>query len=140
MTETRPTTRRADLDILEDVEHLIAQYPPSRKDQHAFHVQVKDGHVTFTGHVQTPNTRRYLLELLPGINGVQSYDAEQFFDDESIRLDVGKVLPVGTRLARIQYGTAILSGKLTDGLSAEELAARVSQVPGVTQVVTNFRS
>jgi hypothetical protein len=140
MTETHPTALRADLDILEDIEHLIAQYPPSRKDQHSIHVQVKDGHVTLTGHVQTPNTRRYLLDLLPGVSGVQSFDAEQFFDDESIRLDVGKVLPMGAQLARIQYGTVILSGKLADGQNAEGVVARVGAVPGVTRVITDFRS
>jgi len=139
MTETRAATQRPDLDILEDIEHRIVQYPPARKDQHAIHVGVRNGHVTLTGHVQTPITRRYLLDSIPAIEGVQAVNADAFYDDESTRLDIGKVIPPGVKLARIQYGTAILAGKLPDGLSGEEVAARVSQVPGVARAVTSFR-
>jgi hypothetical protein len=139
MTETHAATQRPDLDILEDVEHLIAQYPPARKDQHAIHAAVKNGHVTLSGHVQTPITRRYLLDNIPAIEGVQSVDADKFFDDENIRLGIGKVIPVGVQLARIQYGIVILAGKLPDGTSGDEVAARVSQVTGVARTVTRFQ-
>jgi hypothetical protein len=139
MTETQAATQRHDLDILDDVERLIAQYPPARKDQHAINTDVKNGHVILTGHVQTPITRRYLLDMIPTIEGVRSVAADAFFDDENTRLDIGKVIPVGVILARIQYGIAVLAGKLPDGTNGDELAARVSQVPGVARTVTRFQ-
>jgi len=139
MTETQAVIELADLDILEDVEHLIAHYPPSRKDRHAIRVVVKDGHVNLSGHVQTPNTRRYLMDNLPNIDGLRSVTADALYDDESARLDVGKVLPVGVRLGRVYYGRVVLSGKLPAGASGEDVIARVQQVPGVGRVVPAFR-
>jgi hypothetical protein len=139
MSETQPAVERTDLDILSDIEHFITQYPPLMKDRHAIKLQVKNGYVTVSGHVQTPNTRRYFLNLIPDVVGVQSVDAEGFFDDESIRLEIGKLVPVGVQVANIQHGAVVLAGKLPAGSSADALVSRVRQVPGVVQVVPNFR-
>ena len=138
MTETPVTTERADLDIVEDIEHLIAHYPPSRNDQRHIKVQVKNGHVTLSGHVQTPNTRRYLVSQIPGVEGVRSVNANGLYADENIRLEVGKVLPMGVQLARVYYGTVVLSGKLAADVSAEQVAGRVREIPGVESVAMGF--
>ncbi len=139
MTETQPALERTDLDILSDIEHLITQYPPLMKDRHAIKLQVKNGAVTVTGHVQTPNTRRYFLDIIPEVEGVHSVAADGFYDDESIRLEIGKVLPAGTLVAKIQHGTVILAGSLPAGKSAESVAKSVGKIPGVVQVIPSFR-
>ena len=139
MTETQPAVERADLDILSDIEHLIAQYPPLTKDRHAIKLDVKNGHVTVTGHVQTPSTRRYFLNTIPEVEGVQSIDAERFYADESIRLEIGGVLPIGALVANIQHGVVILAGERPAGISVESVVERVQQLPGVVQVIPNFR-
>jgi osmotically-inducible protein OsmY len=139
MTETQAAVERTDLDILSDIEHIITQYPPLMKDRHAIKLQVKDGHVTVTGHVQTPSTRRYFLDLLPDVVDVRSVDADAFYVDESIRLEIGKVLPVGGMVGKIQHGVVILVGSLPAGRSVESVVKPVSQIPGVVQVIPNFR-
>lgn len=139
MTETQGTTVRADMDIAEEVESLIAHYPPSRNDQRHIQVQVKNGQVTLSGHIQTPNTRRYLVAQIPSVEGVRSVTADKLYDDEGIRLEVAKDLPVGVQLARVYYGTVILAGNLPEGMSEANLTAPVQKVPGVAQVITAFR-
>jgi hypothetical protein len=138
MSETVATTQRTDLDILSDIESLIAQYPPLMKDRHNIDVQVKNGHVTVRGHLLSPNTRRYFLDTLPTIEGVQSINSDALYDDENTRLNIGKILPAGVRLARMYYGIAILAGKLPDGMTADTAAAQIGQLPGVKSVVHSF--
>jgi osmotically-inducible protein OsmY len=139
MTETQPAVERTDLDILSDIEHLITQYPPLMKDRHAIKLQVKNGDVTVSGHVQTPNTRRYFLDMIPEAEGVRTIEANSFYVDENIRLEIGKVLPAGILVAKIQHGVVILAGNLPAGDSADSVVGRVKQIPGVVEVIPNFR-
>ncbi len=139
MTDTQVTTERADMDIAEDIESLIAHYPPSRNDQRHIDVHVKNGHVTLTGHVQSPTTRRYLVVQIPSVEGVRSINADLLYDDESIRLDVGRGLPMGVQLARVYYGTVVLAGKLPQDITEASLIADVQAVACVAQVMTAFR-
>jgi osmotically-inducible protein OsmY len=139
MIETQFAIERTDLDILSDIKHFISQYPPLIQDRRAINLDVKNGHVTVTGHVQTPNTWRYFLDMIPEVEGVRSVEAEGFYVDENIRLEIGKVLPVGVLVAKIQYGVVILAGSLPTGSSAESVVKSVGQIPGVVQVIPNFR-
>ena len=139
MTDTQVSTERADMDIAEDVESLIAHYPPSRNDQRHIQVQVKNGQVTLSGHVQTPNTRRFLVAQIPSVEGVHSVTADELYDDEGIRLEVGKGLPMGVQLARVYYGTVILAGKLPANVTEASLSEQIQAVPGVAQVKVAFR-
>jgi osmotically-inducible protein OsmY len=139
MAETQAAVERTDLDIVSDIDHFIAQYPPLMKDRRGINVQVRDGQVTVTGHVQTPNTRRYFLDLLPDIVGVRSVDADEFYADESLRLEIGKVVPVGVQVGKIHYGAVILVGKVPPGSSADSIITHVQRIPGVRQVIPAFR-
>ncbi|MBI5671007.1 MAG: BON domain-containing protein [Chloroflexi bacterium] len=139
MVHTTVVTRRPDVDIQADIERLLLTYPPLTKDRHSIQVQVQDGAVTVTGHVQTPNTRRYFLNLIPTVEGVTSVDATRLFDDESIRLEVGRLLPTGVRVGRFQYGNVVLTGRLPDDVNADDLLEQVRQVPGVRRIITDFR-
>ena len=102
-------------------------------------VHVKNGHVTLSGHVQSPTTRRYLVVQIPSVEGVRSVSANILYDDESIRLNVGKESPMGVQLARVYYGTVILAGNLPEDMSEASLIADVQAVAGVAQVMTAFR-
>ncbi len=112
MAETNVITQRPDMDIQDDIDHLIAHYPPLQKDRHAIHVIVSNGIVTISGHVQTPITRQYFLERLTHIPGVVAVHGDELFDDETTRIEAGKVIPSGVILGKVLYGTAVLSGDL----------------------------
>lgn len=138
MAETTVSERRDDLDILEDIDHLIAHYPPLMKDRHAIKCSIKEGFVTVSGHTQSPNTRRYFLDNLPLVDGVTGVNADQFFDDETIRLDAGRSLPFGVRVGKVQYGVVILTGELPEGANATDITTPIQQIPGVQRVLMSF--
>jgi osmotically-inducible protein OsmY len=139
MADTATTfTQRPDIDIQADIDRVITHYPPLQKDRHAIQTRVENGVVTVSGHVQTPITRRYLLTQLPTVPDVKSVNADQFFDDETIRIEAGSDIPVGVILGKVYYGTAVLSGQLPPDTTAEEVAKRVANVVGVKRVVTDF--
>jgi|FLYN01.1.fsa_nt_gi osmotically-inducible protein OsmY len=134
------TTLRPDIDIIEDIEDLIAHYPPTMRDRHHIHIGAQAGAVTVSGYVKSPNTRSFLLENIPLVIGVRSVHADELYDDESIRLDVGKLIEPGVMFANVEYGTVVLSGRLPPGKTAEEYVRQVAQVPGVRRVVTAFKN
>lgn len=138
MSETPVPASRADGDILNDVERLIYQYPPLNNDRHQFKATVKNGVVSVSGYVQTWNTRRYLELNLPKINGVTGIDLSRLFDDDSIRIELGQVVPVGV-IANVNYGTVVLTGDVPEGMTAEQVAAQIGTIQGVRRAVTAFR-
>lgn len=138
MVEARTTTTRPDADIQEDIRDMIAHYPPLNMDRHHLKVEVDAGHLTITGHVKAPSTHRYMLEMLPTVEGVMDVNASAFFNDEAIRLELGHVVPPGV-LVNVEYGAVILSGHLPAGVDEAELIQRVKAAAGVRQIVTAFR-
>lgn len=140
MTETSVISQRPDIDIQADIDHLIAHYPPLQKDRKSVRYEVTDGVVTVSGHVQTPSTKRYFLDRLPNVQGIKAVHADGLFDDETIRIEAGKIIPVGVVLGKVFYGTLVLAGQLPEGVTEESLASQVGAVPGVQRVVTDFNS
>lgn len=138
MSETQLITQPADVDIEDHINHLIGHYPPLTKDRHAIQFSSKDGVVTISGHVLTPITRRYFLDHLRDIAGIREVHAEHFYDDQNIRLDIARILPAGVMLARIRYGVAVMTGEHPEGMSFDQVVEKVSQVPGVVEVVSGF--
>jgi osmotically-inducible protein OsmY len=132
MAEARP-----DIDIHNDILDLIVHYPPLNADRHHIHVEVNNGAVVIHGHTRSPITLRYLLDVIDEVEGVQSVDASRFYSEEAIRLEAGRVIPPGV-LVNNRYGTLVLSGKLPNGMTIDELVAAVSNIPGVERVVTEF--
>lgn len=134
--ETRILTRD-DLDIRDDVYTLIVKYPPTNADRNYIHIEVRQGVVRLSGYVKTPINRRYLedrIELIPGVAGLNTDDLH---DDETIRLDVGKVLPYGA-LINVHYGTVILTGQIAEGESVDALVNAIGAVPGVQRVAARL--
>ncbi len=130
--------RRDDAQIESEIAHFIAHYPPLMKDRHAIKYRVEAGAVTVTGHTQTPNTRRFFLDHLAQLPGVTGVNADELYVDETIRLEAGKLTPMGVMLARVQYGVIVVAGQLPQGLSEEELGRQLQAIPGVKRVITAF--
>ncbi len=137
MSETSATTQIEDSVILADVNHLIAQYPPLTKDRHSMKVSVQDGQVTVSGHVQTANTRRYFVDHVKTLDGVKGLDASRFYDDNTIRLEVSKVLPVGLQ-ANLRYGTVIITGEPPENVSLADLQNQILRLAGVEKVIVSI--
>lgn len=135
MSEPIVVTQRDDTAILEDISHLIATYPPLTNDRPAIHVSVNDGDVTLKGHVLTSNTRRFFLSRLTSVEGVKSVNAENLYDDSTIRLQLSHLIPAGVQ-ANIRYGVVILSGEHPNNIEA--LANQVLTLDGVEKVVSGF--
>lgn len=131
MTDHSAPAARIDSDIVEDIHTIIVKYPPTNNDRHHIHVRVEDGVAYLSGHVQTPIHRRYLQEKVALVNGVREVNVTELHDDETIRLDVGAVVPEGTQV-NVRYGVVLLSGAPID----EAVAERVAGMPGVVRVVT----
>lgn len=128
---------RQDMDISEDIQTVIAHYPPLTADRHHVRVHVQSGVVILEGHVKTPITRLYLVERVAMLDGVRGVSADGLYDDETIRLEVGHCLPDGV-LANPAYGVLVLNGDLPEGMTEVEVAQLAASVPGVSKVVTHF--
>lgn len=135
MSEPIVITQRDDTSILEDINHLIATYPPLANDRHAIHVNVNNGAVTVTGHVMTTNTRRFFLSRITSVEGVKSVDAENLHDDTAIRILLSPLIPAGVQ-ANIRHGVVVLSG--TPPQDIEALANKILELRGVEKVVSGF--
>jgi osmotically-inducible protein OsmY len=139
MTEAPAPAMRSDLDIQDDIEDVILHYPPANNDRHHIDVRVEGGVATISGHAKTPITRLYLLNAISLVRGVNDLRADRFYDDETLRLELGQVIPLGIYV-NVEYGTVVLSGTLSDEMTDDELVRRVASVRGVNRVVTAFRS
>jgi len=133
MVSTRP-----DIDIEQDIRDFIAHYPPLSHDRHRVRVSAKDGKVTVAGYVKSRATRHYLLEHLPTIDGVRSVKDKEFFDDETIRIEAGRIVPVGVQVI-VEYGAVVLAGRLPEGVREGDLAKKVNKILGVHKVVAAFK-
>src|SRR5687767_15020665 len=111
MSDVQALATRPDVDILSDVQTMIYRYPPLNQDRHHLETAVENGRLILSGYVKTWNTRRYLETAAPELRGVTSVDLSHLFDDDSIRLEIGKVIPVGV-IANIEYGTVVLTGRV----------------------------
>src|SRR5690349_16329747 len=138
MTEAPAPVTRSDLDIRDDIEDVILHYPPSNNDRHHIDVRVEGGIATISGNVKTPITRDYMLNAISLVRGLAGLQANRLYDDETLRLELGQVSPLGVYV-NVEYGTVVLSGKLPDGASDTELVHRIAAVRGVNRVVTAFR-
>ena len=135
MVHTDVFVSRPDVDIQAEIERRMLNYPPLAKDRHNIQIQVNEGVVRLTGHVQTPNTRHFFVNAVPTVDGVVAVDSSELYDDENIRLEVGRLLPLGVNVGRSQYGNVVLVGRLPEGVSRADVEAKVREVPGVRQII-----
>jgi osmotically-inducible protein OsmY len=131
--------RRPDVDVEEEIELLIRSFSPLKVSRSHFTFKSVDGHIAVEGNVRSPQARRVLIDNIPHIRGVVSCDSSRLFDDETVRLAVGELLPPGVS-ASVLYGTVALTGDLPEGASADTIVKAVSAVPGVRRVGAEFGS
>ncbi len=131
------STTRPDMDIHQDVHNLILHYPPLAADLHQIHIVVSDGVVNVSGHVKSQPSRRTLLDLIPTIEGVKGVNGDSLYDEDTLRREVGRVIPIGIQVT-MRYGTVILTGGFPEETTPEDSFALLTKIPGVEKVVTQF--
>jgi len=137
MVDQAQPKARADADMLADLHAIIVKYPPTNADRKHIHVRVEDGRVYLTGYVGTPIHRRYLHDAMLRVDGVRDIHVDHLWDDETIRLEVGRVLPEGI-MGIAHHGTVVLTGHAPAGTDMAQLAAQVTRLPGVEKVVVDL--
>lgn len=130
-------TQRPDIDIAEDIASLIRSYDPLFQSRHWFTYQVRDGVVTLRGNVKSAIAERVLLDNVPDIPGVREVHAEELYNDEELRLRIGREVPPGV-LVTVDFGRVVLSGTLPPRRKPEPLIKKVEKLPGVRKVVNSF--
>lgn len=128
----------ADADLEAAVEQVIIDYPPALHDRHRIHITVDNGEVTLKGQVKAAITRTYLMEHVARVDGVTLVDFSELYDEDSIRLEAGQVVPHGVYV-NVIYGAVVLSGTLPPDVNVEDLVRKAGTVPGVHRVVTLFQ-
>jgi osmotically-inducible protein OsmY len=129
--------QRADSAIAEDIRRIIQDYPPAVNDRHRIHYSVQDGVITLSGYVRSYPTFIYLLNRIEAIRGIQGIVADEFYNDEYLRREVGQVVPSGVQV-RVEYGTVALTGTLPEDADVESVVRQVGLVDGVHRVLTTF--
>lgn len=128
------TPARPDMDIREDITSLIVRYPPLSSERHLIEFSVEQGVVRFRGHIGNAINRGYLLEHTARVPGVRRIDAGLLFDQEAMRLDIGRVLPEGV-MVNVRYSAVVLSGRPVSGEDIGLIAQQVANMPGVQKVI-----
>ena len=128
-------TAREDADILQDIIDLMHRYPPLMNDLRRMRFNVTGGTVVLGGHVKTHINRRWLAQNLPMIEGVKHVVMDALHDEETIRVEAGKHIPMGV-LANVEYGAVILSGKPMVDADMDAVLSRIAAIPGVEKVFT----
>ena len=139
MSESQPIpAARPDIDIEQDLPHVFNGYPPLQHDRSRLSISVEDGVITLTGHVKTAQAREYFAREAAKIKGVKSVDVSETYDDEALSIKSGQVTPVGV-YTMVSYGAVVLTGERPEGVTDEQLVAKVEQIPGVRKVLLNLR-
>lgn len=125
--------RRPDVDIEEEIGHLVRSFAPLKASRPYFNFQSVNGYVTIVGNVRNPQARRVLTDNVPRIAGVIHCDTNRLYDDEMIRFAVGQLLPPGVYVS-VQYGVVALTGRLSEGVSQEAILNEIQAVSGVRRV------
>ena len=130
--------KRPAADIEEDIREFIRSYDPLKQAKHHFSYMADDnGKVTLSGHVRSVQAHRVLVDNVPDIEGVTSVHASALFDDETLRLEVGKLLPRGV-MAKVNYGHVTLYGMMPEDVSPDGVIRTVKAHPGVHGIDTQF--
>lgn len=127
------------MDIHNDVRALILRYPPTAADHHQIKIDVVDGTVRVSGHVRTPINRRWLANNIPAIKGVRDVDVTHLYDEDTIRIESGrKLVNIDGIIANAKYGTVMVGGSLPEGVTIDDVVARLAEIPGVERVIPRF--
>lgn len=122
-----------DLQLEKAIQDLITQYAPLAHDRRRVTFTVADGVIQVAGNLRSRITYLYLTRNLPLIAGVKAVDTAQVYNDDDLRLIVGKVLPRGV-YATLDSGAVRLTGTLPADADLAELSANILAIDGVQHV------
>src|SRR5260221_1705693 len=105
---------RPDIDIEDDINATLRDFSPLRAARSFFKVKSTNGIINVKGNSGSPQAKHVLLEYIQKIPGVVAVDMSDLHDDESIRLNLGSILPEGI-LVNVQFGSVVLVSNLSDG-------------------------
>lgn len=129
---------RSDIDILDDIHNLVYTYPPASHDRDFFHVTVKEGVATVSGHVRSVVVDHWMRGTLSQVEGLHALNLDTLYNDDDLRLQIGHLVPPGV-FVNVNHGAVTLTGRLPQGLTDAELVQRVAAVKGVTRIGTLFK-
>jgi hypothetical protein len=124
---------KPDVDIEEEVTHIVRSFPPLGAYRTYFRYKSEQGMVKLTGNVGSPQAKRVLVNNAQRIQGIAGVDFSDLWDDEEVRYSVGLILPPGV-YATVNGGVVALTGKAPAEVNKEVLIAAVTAVPGVRRV------
>jgi hypothetical protein len=130
------TTKRPDMDIEEDINLIFRHFAPLKAARGFIAYQSHDGYVTVSGNVGSPQAKHVLLDRIKLIPGVVDCEANSLYDDETIRIGLGNLLPDGVS-ANVLYGTVVLFGKLPNDNA--DVLKQMNAVSGIRKVVMSYR-
>jgi osmotically-inducible protein OsmY len=127
----------SDTDLLEQINHIIRQYPPLMQDRHYITVQVSNGRVSLCGHTRTAITRAYLVDAVRRLPGVVQLDDSGLYSDDRLRLEISRRIPVGVYV-NVDHGVVLLTGHLPEGEDKNQPIADIHAIKGIRGVQTAF--
>ncbi len=129
---------RSDVDILNDIHNLLYAYPPVSHDRDFFHVTVKDGVVTVSGHLRSAVAHRWIRAALSQVEGVQALCLDTLYNDDELRLQIGHLVPPGV-FVNVNHGAVTLTGHLPPEVTDAQVVQQVASVKGITRIATLFK-
>lgn len=126
-----------DEDIHEAIHDFVRSYKPLITSRNHFHYRVHSGVVTVWGNIKSRSAYQLFIKNLPDVDGVIAVETSKLYDDETLRLQIGKLLPMGVRV-RVTHGLVTLTGQLPEGTSADDIKGELVTMPGVVAVNTDF--
>lgn len=136
MADAPMASARPDVDIAEDISNIMVHYPPLAADRPHVQVNVENGRAVLSGYLRTPISRRYLIDHVVEVPDVTSVEADELYDDDSLKLEIGTLLPEGVMVIQ-RYGTSILTGEMPDDATLNALIEQIGSVRGVKRIVVN---
>lgn len=134
MVETPSSAARPDMDIYEDIASLIMRYPPLSAERNLIEYSVDQGVVRFHGYIGNAINHKYLLSHVALVPGVRRIDDSLLFDQELMRLNIGRILPEGV-IVNVRYSSVVLTGTPVSGEDIAQVAQQVANLPGVQKVI-----
>jgi hypothetical protein len=127
---------RPTLDIREDIETIIRNYPPLRESRPHLKIDVDPaGKVTLSGNVRTHVIERVLVDSTRLVEGVTAVDDGALYNDDEVLVEAGKLLPPGVYLTAVN-GALALTGR--EPANTDALVEAVKAVTGVRAVTVKF--
>jgi hypothetical protein len=126
---------RPDMDIEEDINASLRDFSPLKAARFFFQIRSTNGNIKVRGNSGSPQAKWVLLEYIQKIRGVIEVDMSDLHDDESLRLNLGAILPEGI-LVNVQFGSVVLISKLPD--DNREILHKVRSLAGIRRVVMSY--